>query len=83
MRPTRADGWREVTNDMASEPTTSVQLKDSEAKQFLTFREHFDLFQAMEAAGVMELRWGKATLNFAKGEVQSIQVESVSWKRGS
>lgn len=66
---------------MASD--TTITLPDAEAKQFLVFREHFDLFQAMEAAGVMELTWGKATLNFAKGEVQSIQVESVSWKRGA
>lgn len=66
-----------------AEPTTTIELKDQEAKQFLAFREHYDLWSAMEAAGVMELTWGKATLNFAKGEVQNIQVESVSWRRGS
>lgn len=62
---------------------TTLELKEAEAKQFLAFREHFDLWNAMEQAGVLELTWGKATMNFAKGEVQSIQVESVSWKRGS
>lgn len=62
---------------------TTLILKEAEAKKFLVFQEHFDLFEAMEKAGVLELKWGKATMNFAKGEVQSIQVESVSWKRGA
>lgn len=62
---------------------TTLALTTGEAKKFLAFQQHFDLFDAMEKAGVLELKWGKATMNFAKGEVQNIQVESITWKRGS
>lgn len=68
---------------MEDKQLTTLTLQAAEAKQFLAFQEHFDLWNAMDQAGVLELRWGKATMNFARGEVQSIQVESVSWKRGS
>lgn len=67
---------------MAEKPKLiPILVPDEEAKLFLLFQERFDLYEAMRDAGVLDLKWGKATMNFAKGAVQSITVEAVAWRR--
>lgn len=60
-----------------------ILVPDRDAKSFLVFMEHHDLFDALQEAGVFELQWGKAILNFGKGQVQNIVVEEVAWKRNA
>lgn len=59
-----------------------IYVADDEAKKFLVFQEHFELWDAIASSGALSLQWGKAVLNFAHGAVQSVTVESVGWKRG-
>lgn len=58
-----------------------VYVADEDVKKFLAFQATYDLYEAMRDAGVLDLKWGKATMNFARGSVQSITVEAVSWRR--
>ena len=58
-----------------------IYMLDAEAKQFVAFQRHYAVFSAMLDAGALDIGWGKVTLNFAGGTLQSIVKEEVAWKR--
>lgn len=62
-------------------PTIAVYIPDAEAKKFLLFKEHFEIFDAMLAHKVFDIGWGKATLHFKDGILQSITKEEVVYRR--
>lgn len=59
-----------------------IFIPDAEAKQFLVFQQHYEVFAAMQEAGALSLGWGKVILNFARGELQNVVKEEVVWKKG-
>lgn len=62
----------------AMEDKIPVYVLDSEAKQFLVFKEHFDVFEEMQKHGAFDVMWGKVTLNFGGGLLQTVSVERVN-----
>lgn len=59
---------------------TTVILNEYEAKQFLLYQKHHDLFERLNDAGAFDLTFGKITMNFAFGELQNVVKESVVWR---
>jgi len=59
-----------------------IYVLDAEAKQFLVFQEHYEVFSAMQEADALSVGWGKVTLNFAHGMLQNVVKEEVAWRRG-
>lgn len=54
-----------------------VFVPDAQAKQFMVFMEHYDVFDAMQRADALTVEWGKVVLNFGRGELVSLSVERV------
>ena len=58
----------------------NIELTEQDAKDFLLFRKHQDLFYKLEPS--LDIEFGKITLNFAFGELQNIVKEQMSWRNG-
>lgn len=58
-----------------------IYIPDADAKQFLAFQQHYEIFAAMQAADAFSIGWGKVTLNFASHELQNVVREEVAWRR--
>lgn len=65
---------------MQSEPIT-IFLSPIEAASFVEFQKYHEIFLILEAQGVFQINFGKATLNFAHGVLQNIVKEEVVFKR--
>lgn len=60
---------------------TILQLTDADAKLFLLFRKHQDVFGVMVQAGVFNVRSGEAILSFKPtGELGSIVLKSLTYR---
>ena len=66
---------KEATDAMDS--AIPIFVADDEAKRFLLFMEHHQVFDAMLEADAFTVQWGKVVLNFGSGRVQSVSVEKV------
>lgn len=68
MKPTASTCPMEPTN-------ITIFATDQTAQQFLTFQEHFDVFQALEKYNAFEIKSGYATLHFdSLGRVGSVDI---------
>ncbi len=59
----------------------AIYIPDSEAKQFLLFQKHYELFIALEQSGALNIGYGNCVINFAGGVVQNISKNEVVYKR--
>ena len=66
---------------MDNKIAVAVYLPDAEAQKFLEFKRYYEIFEAMSAAGVFDIKYGKAILNFQAGILQTITKEEVAFKR--
>ncbi len=58
-----------------------IFVPNEEAKQFLLFQKHYDLFVALEASGALNIGYGNCVINFSAGVVQNISKNEVVYKR--
>lgn len=70
-----------LQNMMEDMDKIPIFIPDEEAKKFLIFQEHYDIFVAMQAADAFSVGWGKVVLNFANYELQNVVREEVAWRR--
>lgn len=63
------------------ENNITIYIPDSEVKQFILFKEHYDVFDMMDKQGVFNIQYGKATLNYASGILQTVSKEEVIYHR--
>ena len=72
-----------ISMTQPSKPTEQVTifLTPIEADQFKLFQKYFKLFEELEKAQVMEIGFGKVTINIAFKEVQNIIKEEVVYKK--
>ncbi len=61
--------------------TVTIILTDIEAEKWQKFQKNYELFEALNSKGVLDMEFGKTTINIAYGEVQNIVKEEVVWKR--
>lgn len=59
----------------------NITLTDKDAKKFVSFQKHYDIFTTMELVGAFDVQYGKVILNYAAGIVQNIEVNQIAWKR--
>lgn len=59
----------------------AIFIPDDEAKQFLLFQKHYELFAALEKSGALNIGYGNCVINFAGGVVQNISKNEVVYKR--
>lgn len=62
-------------------PLITIEITDNEALLFKEFQKHHAIFTTMQEKGIFDIQFGKATLNFAFGELQNIIKEEVVWKK--
>lgn len=61
---------------------TTIELSDEEAKQFIAFRQHQGLFEALLEAGIYEIRRGEATLFFNQdGSLMHIEIKRIAYRK--
>jgi hypothetical protein len=60
---------------------TTVFLTPLDAKKFLLFQKYYAVFDSLDKNGVFNMQFGKATLNFAHGELQNVIKEEMIFKR--
>lgn len=58
-----------------------VELSPIDAERFKKFQQNYWLFEALEQKGVLDMQFGKCTLNIAHGEIQNIVKEEMVWKK--
>ena len=62
---------------------TNITLTDQEARMFLVFQEHHQLFCTLHASGVFNIRNGVAQLNFdSSGQITDIDCSFKLYKHG-
>lgn len=67
---------------MENKPTIAIYVPDNEAKQFLVFREHYDIFSILIEKKVFDTRNGSVALHFDNnGTLQSIQRADFMYSR--
>lgn len=59
----------------------TIVLTDIEAELFKKFMQHHEIFVVLETTGALDIKYGKATINFAGGIAQNVVVEQIAWKR--
>lgn len=59
----------------------AIFVPDNEAKQFLLFQKHYNLFDALDKSGALNISYGNCVINFANGHVQSISKNEVVYKK--
>ncbi len=59
------------------ELTTTIFLTPPDAELFKKFQKHHDIFKLLVEQGAFDIQFGKVTLNFAGGLLQSIAREEV------
>lgn len=57
--------------------TIAIYVPDEEAKQFILFKKYYNLFLQMENVGVLDIKWGKFTVNIANSKVQNVTKEEI------
>lgn len=60
---------------------TVIYLPNADARQFIIFQQRFAVFNLLEQAGVFTIKYGKAVLNFAEGELRTITKEEVIYRK--
>ena len=60
--------------------TTPVYLTDEQAKEFLLFQKHYDMFKKIDEAKISDVKFGKVTFNIAFGKIQNIVKEEVVYQ---
>ena len=61
---------------------TSVELTEEEAKQFVLFRQHQTMFQAIIEAKLQELKRGEAVLSFNHdGHLMQIEIRRMAYRK--
>ena len=56
---------------------TLIYLTDIDARKFLLFQKHYELFDAMEQSKALDVKYGKITLNILQGKLQNIVKEEI------
>lgn len=59
----------------------TVMLTTPEALLFKDFMKYHETFGRMIQSGIFDIQFGKCTLNFAFGDVQTIVKEEVVYKK--
>lgn len=63
--------------------TAHILLTGEDAKVFISFKANREKFIAMLAGGVFDLSSGQAVINVNNGQVQSIHIDQLTYKRQS
>ena len=58
-----------------------IEITIADQDMFLRFQKYHDLFKMLETKGVFDIQYGKATLNFAHGELQNVVKEEIIYKK--
>jgi hypothetical protein len=58
-----------------------IFLTTAEAIMFRDFQQFHATFALMVSQGVFDIKYGKAILNFANGELQNITKEEIVWRK--
>ncbi len=58
-----------------------IVIEPIDLNKWRLFKQHFDVFTILEEQKVLEIQYGKATLNFAGGILQTVVREEVVYKR--
>jgi len=59
----------------------NVILTPAKAEYFKKFMEHHDMFMLLVNNGVFDVKYGKATLNFTHGQLQTVVKEEIVWHK--
>ncbi len=66
---------------MDKEKTITILITPIEQEQFLLFQQYSDVFKTLHEKGIFSIGFGKATLNFAYGQLQNVIKEEVVYKK--
>lgn len=61
--------------------TVTIFLDPQDAKLFIEFQRNHALFELLVAHRVFDIGYGKITMNFANGEIQTISRDEVIYKK--
>ena len=61
--------------------TIPIYMTEEDAKKFLLFQKYYNVFRTMDEKGVFDIQYGKATLNFAMGELQNVVKEEIVYHK--
>lgn len=71
----------DIPKEMAAMDKIPIYMPTEDAKVFLAFQRHYEVFSAMDAADAFSVGWGKVVLNFADNKLMTVVREEVGWKR--
>lgn len=61
---------------------TQIELSDVEAKRFILFQQHHDLFEALLEAKVYEIKRGEAVLSFNHdGHLMHVEIKRIAYRK--
>ena len=63
------------------EPQVTIFLTHQDAELFKSFNQFHKTFELLCKSGAFDIKFGKAILNFANGELQNITKEEIVWKK--
>lgn len=58
----------------------NIFLNEEEAKKWLEYQKHYNTFMLMIKHGIFDIKFGKAILNFANGELQNLTKDEIVWR---
>lgn len=59
----------------------TIFLTTPEAILFRDFQKYHDLFVVLQRNGILDMQFGKCTLNFANGALQNVVKEEVVYRK--
>lgn len=63
------------------DPQITIFLSTPEAELFKSYQQFHKTFQLLCEKGVFDIKYGKAILNFANGEIQNITREEIIYHK--
>ena len=58
-----------------------IEISTTEAIMFRNFMKYHDLFLVLQKNGILDMQFGKCTLNFANGMLQNVVKEEVVYRK--
>jgi hypothetical protein len=59
----------------------NIELTTYEADMFKLYQKYHDVFEKLTESHAFDLEWGKVTISFAFGEIQSIEKQEIVYRR--
>lgn len=59
----------------------TIFISESDAIKWQQFQKNYEIINILMAKGIFDIKYGKATLNFAQGQLKNVTKEEIVWHK--